>query len=168
VSCGQFREAGFEATLVHWLDIGELNSKTTIALSSDAINHTACRGKLVSRMCDPQPDSSGPIDGHLGFDKTPVQAQCANQSHFHSARVKIGEFDDAAQIVSRCPASAEDGFRHPDILDLSLFRADENGIGAPETVNRGCNTAFLLGGYLTDWSTNFSAVSSACSGVGWP
>ena len=64
--------------------------------------------------------------------------------------------------------SAEDSFRRPNILDLSVFHADENGITARETINRGCSTTFLLGGYATDWSMNVFAVSGAFSGVGWP
>ena len=43
----------------------------------------------------------------LRLHKAPIEAQCANQGYFHSSRVKIGQFNDATKIVSRCPTFAE-------------------------------------------------------------
>jgi hypothetical protein len=110
----QLSKAGFKTYLVDGINLSKLNSESTAALVADAIHNATHCGNLSPRMCNLQSDSGGLFDGRVRLHKTSVQAECPNQGYFHSSRIKIGQFDDSAKIVSRCPtfAVAWDCFWH--------------------------------------------------------
>jgi hypothetical protein len=68
----QLSKAGFEACLIDCINLGELNSQTTIALISDAMYDATCREKLVPECVILSVTFAASLNGHLRLDQKPI------------------------------------------------------------------------------------------------